>query len=303
LRVGGWVEIKEVEVAMKSKFYNNFKTAMLLGAMTGLILLAGHFIGGQTGVMIALGLAAVMNFVGFFFSDKIALASMQAKEVGPEHELYQITAKLVERAQMPMPRVYVSPQPAPNAFATGRNPKNAAVCATEGLLQMLNRNEIAGVMAHELAHVKHRDILIQSVAATIGAAISVLGYMFMFGGSNRDGEGGGNPIGGLLVLLLGPLAAGLIQAAISRSREFNADKAGAEICGNPMYLATALEKIHMAANRIPMDVNPAFNAMMIAEPKNVIQNMAKLFATHPPLEQRMMNLIGRESTGQVRYAM
>lgn len=289
---------------MMSKFYNNMKTGLLLAAMTGLILLCGAPFGTQ-GIMIALVLAAVMNFVGYFFSASIALASMQAKEVGPEHELYQITEKLAARANMPMPRVYVSPHAAPNAFATGRSPKHAAVCATEGLLQALNRNEIAGVMAHELAHVKHYDVLIQSVAATIGGAIGSLGYMFMFaGGSSSDDEDGGSPlamVGGLLVLLLGPIAAALIQMAISRSREFVADKEGAEICGDPMYLATALEKIHLLAARIPMQVNPAYNSMFIAEPKSLTSNVAGLFQTHPALEKRLMNLIGRERTGMFIY--
>ncbi len=280
-----------------SKFYNNVKTAMLLGLMTALILWIGSLLGGQRGVLMALILAAIMNFVGFFFSDKIALATMRAQEVGQDHELYRIVQELTTRAQLPMPRVYVSPTPAPNAFATGRGPHHAAVCATAGLLQMLDRNEIAGVMAHELAHVKHRDILIQSVAATIGGAISYLGYMFMFGGGGRDREGG-NPIAGLLVLLLGPLAAGLIQAAISRSREFNADKEGAELTGNPMDLATALEKIHHGASRIPLNVNPAFNSMFIAEPRNLMKGLANLFRTHPPLEQRLMNLIGQPTTGR-----
>ena len=286
---------------MMSKFYNNVKTALLLGMLSALILMIGS-IWGSTGVVIALVFAVIMNFVGYFFSDKIALASMQAQEVGPEHELYRLVEPMVKKAGMPMPRVYVAPTMAPNAFATGRNPKNAAVCATQGLLQMLDRNEVAGVMAHELAHVKHRDILIQSVAATIGAAISSLGYMFMFGGMNSsdDEDGGVHPLAGLLVLLVGPLAAGLIQAAISRSREFNADKEGGELCGSPVYLATALEKIHYGAQRVPMDVNPSFNSMFIAEPRNMMQSMANLFATHPPLEQRLMNLIGRESTGMFR---
>jgi heat shock protein HtpX len=281
-----------------SKFYNNVKTAGLLGLLTGLILWCGHLIGGQQGVTIALVIAAVMNFVSFFFSDKIALSAMRAQEVGPDHELYQITAQLAQRANLPMPRVYVSAEQAPNAFATGRSPRHSAVCATEGLLQMLDRDEVAGVMAHELAHVKHRDVLIQSVAVTIGAAISYLGYMFMFTGGNR--REGGHPLAGLLVLLLGPLAAGLIQAAISRSREYNADKAGAEFVGDPMPLATALEKIHVYANRIPMNVNPAFNSLFIAEPKNFIGGVAKLFSTHPPLEKRLANLIGRETTGMFR---
>ena len=281
------------------KFYNNFKTALLLGSLTALILWIGHLLGGPNGVVIALIFAAIMNFVGYFFSDKIALMAMRAQQVGPDHELYRIVEELVQRTNMPMPRVYISPTQAPNAFATGRNPKNAAVCATAGLMQVLDRNEIAGVMAHELAHVKHRDILIQSVAATIGGAISMVAYMFMFsGGSRREG---GHPIVALLVLLLGPLAAGLIQAAISRSREFAADTEGANICGNPLYLATALEKIHAMAKRIPMQVNPAFNSMFIAEPKNVIGGIANMFATHPPLEKRLMNLIGQETTGRFMY--
>lgn len=285
---------------MMSKFYNNVKTSLLLGSLTALVLFCGHLIGGKQGVFIALIMAAVMNLGAWFFSAKLALASMGAHEVGPDHPLYRITAQLAERANMPMPKVYVSPQMAPNAFATGRNPNNAAVCATEGLLQMLDPNEVAGVMAHELAHIKHRDILISSIAATIAGAISYLGYMMMFGGGSGDDEEGGSPLGplgGLLVLLLGPLAAGIIQMAISRAREFNADKAGAEICGNPMYLATALEKIHAMAHRIPLEVNPSYNAMMIAEPRNVMRSMANLFQTHPPLEARLMNLIGRESTG------
>ena len=286
---------------MMSTFYNNVKTVLLMGLLTGLILFIASFFG-QNAMIIALIMAAAMNFVAYFYSDKIALMSMQAQEVGPEHELHQIVEPLAARAGLPMPRVYVSPQMAPNAFATGRNPKNAAVCATEGLMQMLTRDEIAGVMAHELAHVKHRDILIQSVAVTLGAAISYLGYMFMFGGGrDEDGEPV-NPLAGLLVMILGPVAAGLIQAAISRSREYNADKIGGEICGNPMYLATALEKIHAGSQRIPMDVNPAFNSLFIAEPFNGMRSMANLFSTHPPIEKRLMNLIGREATGRLAYA-
>jgi heat shock protein HtpX len=283
-----------------SQFYNNVKTALLLGLLTGLILVIGSFFG-QQGLTIALIMAGVMNLVGYFFSDKIALATMRAQEVGPGDELYEIVQELMQRAGLPMPRVYVSPTAAPNAFATGRSPNHAAVCATEGLLRMLNRNEIMGVMGHELAHVKHRDILIQTVAATLGAAIGYLGYLFMWGGGSRN-RSEGNVLGGLLVILLSPLAASLIQAAISRSREFNADKEGAALAGDPMHLATALEKIHAAAHRIPLDVNPAFNAMFIAEPRNMFKSMANLFATHPPLEQRLVNLIGKESTGMFRHA-
>jgi heat shock protein HtpX len=282
---------------MNTKFHNNLKTALLLGLMTGLILFIGSFFG-QQGVIIAFVFAAMSNFIAFFFSDKIALATMRAEEVGPDHELYQIVQPIAQRAGLLIPRVYVSPAAAPNAFATGRNPTNAAVCATEGLLNMLNRDEIAGVMAHEPADVKHRDILITSVAATIAGAISMLGYFFWFGG----GDSRNSRNGGLLTLILGPIAAGLIQAAISRSREFNADKAGAEFLGDPMPLATALEKIHAAAGQIPLPVNPAMNGMFIAEPLNGFERAMSLFQTHPPLEARLRNLIGRESTGHLRYA-
>jgi heat shock protein HtpX len=284
-----------------NQFYNNLKTVVLLGLLTGLILAGGELIGGQQGLIYALIFAAVMNFAGYFFSDQIALASAGAQEVGPDHPLFGIVQRLAGRAGLPMPRVYVSPQQAPNAFATGRNPSHAAVCATQGLLEMLDENEIAGVLSHELAHVRHRDILITSIAATIAAAISYLGYMFMWGGGRNRDEGSG--VEGLLFLLLGPLAAVLIQAAISRSREFNADADGAQICGNPMWLATALEKIHYANSRIPMRTNPAFNAMYIAEPLNTMgANIASLFQTHPPLEARLVNLIGRPSTGMFRNA-
>jgi heat shock protein HtpX len=279
-----------------TKFYNNVKTVLFLGALTALILFIGHLMGGMEGMYIALIFAAVMNFVSFFFSDRIAVAMMRAKQVGPDHELHRIVQELAERANLPVPRVYISPTPAPNAFATGRSPKHSAVCATEGLMRMLNRNEIAGVMAHELAHIKHRDVLIQSVAVTIGAAISVLGYMMMFSGRRE----GGHPFAAILVLILGPIAAGLIQAAISRSREYNADTAGGEICGEPMYLASALEKIHNASRQIPMPVNPAFNSMFIIEPLNAVESFSQLFQTHPPLEKRLENLIGRRSTGRGR---
>lgn len=285
---------------MTSKLFNNMKTALFLGTLTGLILLAGHLIGGRTGVMWAVGIAGVTNFVAFFFSHKIALMSMGAYEVGPDHELYQITARLAQRAGLPMPKVYVAPTAAPNAFATGRSPKSAAVCATEGLLQILDKNEVAGVMAHELAHVKHRDTLITTIAATIGGAISYLGYMFMWGGSSDDEDR--NPLAGLLILILGPIAAGLIQAAISRSREYNADSEGAAIAGDPMYLASALEKLHLYSKQIPLQTNPAYNSMFIVEPLSPMQRVANLFSTHPPMEKRLMNLIGRETTGRYAYA-
>ena len=288
---------------MNGKIVNNFKTALFLGALTGLILFVGHLLGGPTGLVIALGFAAVTNFIAYFYSDKIALASMGAHEVGPDHELYQITVQLAQRAGMPMPRVYVAPTNAPNAFATGRNPQNAAVCATEGLLQILNRNEVAGVMAHELAHVKHRDILISSVAATIAGAISSLAYMAMwFGSSSDDEDGGSNPLVALLALIFAPIAALLIQAAISRSREYNADIEGAAIAGDPMHLASALEKLELYSKRIPLDANPAYSSMFIVQPLNPMRTLANLFSTHPPMEKRLANLIGRETTGMFRRA-
>jgi heat shock protein HtpX len=289
---------------MGSTALNHIKTVVLLSIMTGLILTAGYLIGGQTGVIIALVVAGISNVVGLFMSDKIAIAQMQAEEVGPEHELYRITERLAQKAGMPMPRVYVSPHAAPNAFATGRGPNNAAVCATAGLLQVLDKNEVAGVMAHELAHVKHRDILIQSVVATIAGAISFLGNMWMWSsifGSNDEEDSPLGAVGGLLLMIFGPIAAAIIQMAISRQREYAADTEGGRLAGDPMYLATALEKIHVGAARIPMQVNPAMNAMMIAEPHSFGERMANLFATHPRLEDRLVNLIGRESTGRRYY--
>ena len=283
---------------MSTQFYNNIKTAVLLAALTGIILVGGELIAGQRGLVIALILAAGMNFASYFYSDQIALASAGAEEVGPDHPLYGIVERLAQRAGLPMPRVYVSPQQAPNAFATGRDPQHAAVCATQGLLDMLDENEIAGVMSHELAHVLHRDILITSVAATIAGAISMFGYMFWWGGGRSDRRDAG--LESLLFLIVAPIAATLTQLAISRSREYNADAGGAQICGNPMYLATALEKIHYANKQIPMNVNPAFNSMYIAEPRNTMGTVAELFQSHPPLEKRLTNLIGRESTGMFR---
>jgi heat shock protein HtpX len=282
-----------------NQFYNNIKTALFLGLLTALIVAVGSCFGSE-GLMIALIMAVIMNVGGYFFSDKIAIASVGAVEVGPDHMLYPIVERLAQRAGLPMPRVYVSPMDAPNAFATGRNPQHAAVCATQGLLDRLRPHEIAGVMGHELAHVKHRDILIVSVASTIAGAISYLGYMLMWGGGSSNRRG--NDLEALLLIILGPIAAGLIQCAISRSREFNADTEGSQIAGDPMALATALEKLHIAAERIPMDVNPAMNSMFITEPRNLARSIGNLFQTHPPLEDRLENLIGRASTGRFRYA-
>lgn len=290
---------------MQSKLGNHLKTTLLLATMSGLILAVGGMLGGRGGLMIALVIALGMNVGSYFFSAKLALASMGAREVGPDHPLHRIVGDLVRRTSLPMPRVYVSPQPAPNAFATGRNPANSAVCATEGLLAMLNRDEVAGVMAHELAHVKHRDILISTIAAVMGTVISFVGNMVLWtgGGASRDDEEGGvNPIAAIAMALLAPMAATLIQMAISRQREYAADTEGAAICGDPMHLASALEKIHRGNDRIVTDAPPAMNALMIAEPRNAMRQFAGLFQTHPPLESRLMNLIGRESIGAARVA-
>jgi heat shock protein HtpX len=238
-----------------------------------------------------------MNFASYWFSDKIVLAMYRAKPVGPEHPLHQTVARLAQRAGLPMPKVYVIPDQSPNAFATGRNPSHAAVAATEGVLRLLDQREIEGVMAHELAHVKNRDILVSSVAATMAAAIMMVARMAQFaamfgGGSRDDREGGSNPIALLATVILAPIAAMLIQAAISRSREFGADRGGAEIAGTPYGLVDALKKLESASKRIPMDANPATAHMMIMKPFSV-HGVLSLFSTHPPTEARVRALLGQ----------
>jgi heat shock protein HtpX len=273
---------------------NTVKTTLLLGAMSGLLLLIGDLLGGRSGLYLALGFAVVMNFGSYWFSDKIVLAMYRAQPVGPGHPLYQLVERLSRRADLPMPKVYVIPDPSPNAFATGRNPDHAAVAATEGILQLLSEDELAGVIGHELAHVKHRDILISSVAATIAAAIMVLARMGMFfgGGRSDDREGGSNPIALLAMAILAPMAAMLIQMAISRSREFAADAGGAEIAGSPYGLVNALRKLEMGSKRLPLDANPATAHMFIVKPFTV-HGLLSLFSTHPATEQRVAALLGR----------
>jgi heat shock protein HtpX len=272
---------------------NTLKTTFLLATLSGLLLLIGDVAGGRSGLLVAFFFAAAMNFASYFWSDKIVLAMYRAKQVGPGHPLYTITERLVQRAGLPMPKVYVIPDMSPNAFATGRNPQHAAVAATEGILRLMDTSEIEGVMAHELAHVKHRDILISSVAATIAAAIMMASRFAMFfgGGRSDDREGGSNPVALLAMLILGPIAAMLIQAAISRSREFAADAGGAEIAGSPHGLASALRKLESASKQIPMDANPATAHMFIIKPFS-IHGMLSLFSTHPPTEQRIAALTG-----------
>ena len=277
---------------------NGLKTALLLGGLSGLLLVIGDVLGGANGLMIAFLFAAVMNLGSYWFSDKIVLRMYKAQEVGPGHRLYMMVERLARQAGLPMPKVYLIPDASPNAFATGRNPSHAAVAATAGIMEILSESELEGVIAHELAHVKHRDILISSVAATIAAAIMMVAhfarYAAIFGGygGSRDERGGGtNPIALIATIILAPLAAVLIQAAISRSREFAADAGGAEITGNPYGLADALRKIDAASKRVPLDANPATSHMFIIKPFSGAALMS-LFSTHPPTEARIQALLG-----------
>jgi heat shock protein HtpX len=273
---------------------NGLKTALLLGLLSGMLLLIGDLLGGQNGVVIAFVVAAVMNLGSYWFSDKIVLRMYRAQEVGPEHPLYRLTERLARQGGLPMPKVYLIPEASPNAFATGRNPDHAAVAATQGIMQVLSEHELEGVIAHELAHVKHRDILISSVAATIAAAIMMVArmamYAGMFGGGRDDREGSANPIAMLGMMILAPIAAMLIQAAISRSREFSADAGGARIAGTPYGLADALRKIDAVSRRVPLDANPATAHMFIVKPFSGAGLMS-LFSTHPPTEARIQALL------------
>jgi len=275
---------------------NAMKTTLLLALLTVLLVLIGGAIGGQGGMLIALVMAGVMNFVSYWFSDKIVLAMYGAREItesdGPE--FYGLVRQLANRAGLPMPRVYIIQSDTPNAFATGRNPEHAAVAATTGILRILNREELMGVMAHELSHVKHRDILISSIAATVAGAITYLAHMAqwaaVFGGGRDRDEGGGGLFGMLVMAIVAPLAALLIQMAISRSREYEADRGGAEISGNPLYLASALKKLETANRQIPMEeATPASAHMFIVNPLTG-GGIMSLFSTHPPMEERVRRL-------------
>ena len=274
---------------------NTVKTVVLLGVLSALLLAIGELLGGSNGLVIAFVLAVVMNFGSYWFSDKIVLRMYRAQPVGPEHPLSRIVARLSQQAGLPMPKVYIIPTLSPNAFATGRNPQHAAVAATEGIMRILDEREIEGVLAHELAHVKHRDILIGSVAATVAATIMMVARMAQYaaifgGGSSRDDNRGGNPFSLLLMVILAPLAAMLIQAAISRSREFAADAGGAAIAGSPYGLASALKKLELASKQVPLDANPATSHMFIVKPFSVA-GLLSIFSTHPPTEQRIQALL------------
>ena len=274
---------------------STLKTGLLLGALTALLLLFGGAAGGQSGVVIAFAIAIVMNVGSYWFSDKLVLRMYRAQEVGPEHPLTRIVARLAQKAGLPMPKCYVIPDMSPNAFATGRSPEHAAVAATEGILRLLPENELEGVIAHELSHVKHRDILISTVAATLAAAIMFLAYMArwgaLFAGGSSDDRRGPSPIALLAMAILAPFAALLIQMAVSRQREYAADRGGAALAGTPTGLANALRKIDSAAKQIPMeDATPATAHLFIMNPFTR-QGLMSLFQTHPPTEERIKALM------------
>jgi heat shock protein HtpX len=274
---------------------NTLKTTLLMALLTVLLVLAGGALGGESGMVIAFVFALLMNGLTYWFSDKIVLRMYGAQEIGPADfpELYRIVKDLTVRAKMPMPKLYLIPQEAPNAFATGRNENHAAVAVTQGILNILNNDELRGVLAHELSHVKNRDMLIGTIAATMAGAISMLANIaqwgLIFGGRGGDHREGGNPIAALAMIILAPLAAMLVQMAISRSREFGADATGAAVSGEPLSLANALRKLQRGVERTPMEANPATAHMFIVNPLTA-GGLMTLFSTHPPLEERVKRL-------------
>jgi heat shock protein HtpX len=275
---------------------NGFKTMLLMVTLTLMLVGIGAIFGGKSGMTIALIMAFGMNFVAYWFSDKIVLKMYRAQQVSEAEapELYSMVRRLAHRAELPMPKVYIIEEDQPNAFATGRNPQHGAVAVTTGIMRILSREELEGVMAHELAHIKHRDILVSTIAAAIAGSISYIAQMaqwsMLFGGHRDDDEGGSNPIAAIAMMIVGPIAAMLVQMAISRSREFGADEGGAKIAGNSMYLANALRKLEMAAQQIPMNrANPATSHMFIVNPLSG-GALLKLFSTHPPIEERIARL-------------
>jgi heat shock protein HtpX len=289
---------------------NTLRTTILLAVLTALLIWIGDMLGGRQGAIIALVLAGGMNFFSYWFSDKIVIKMYGGQEVTAQDdpELYGLVQDLAQRAGLPMPRVYVLPQDTPNAFATGRNAEHAAVAVTDGIRRILNKRELTGVLGHELTHVKNRDILVSTIAATLAGAISYLAQMaqwaMIFGGNrDRDEEGGGNIFGLIVMMIVAPIAAMLIQMAVSRSREYGADEGGAKITGDPLALASALKKLHMGAQNIPLEANNATaNAtahMFIVNPLTG-HGLASLFSTHPPMEERIARL--EAMAGKMGYA-
>lgn len=275
---------------------NIFKTMFLLTALTLLMMLLGHTLGGEQGMILAFGIACVMNFVAYWFSDQMVLSAYRAQPLSETDspEIYKIVRDLADQAKIPMPRIYLIPSSSPNAFATGRNPKNAVVAVTEGIITMLNREEMKAVLGHELGHVIHRDILISTITATLAGAITMFANMarwsLMFGGSRREGERSQNPIVLLLMVILVPIAATLIQLAVSRSREYHADETGARLCGNPLHLASALRRIESGAKLYGMrGADPSTAHLFIVNPLTG-KSFAQLFSTHPPVEERVARL-------------
>jgi len=284
---------------------NQLKTLLFLATLTALLLFVGQALGGRGGLLIALLFAGVMNFAAYWWSDKIVLRMYGAQEIDETQarELFTLVRQLAQRAQIPMPRVYIIPQETPNAFATGRNPQNAAVAVTEGILRLLDREELTGVLAHELGHVRNRDTLIMTAAATLAGALSHLANMAMWGallGGRSDDDEGGHPLAGLLGIIIAPLAATLIQMAISRSREFLADEQGARLSGNPLALASALRKLESWSQRIPMTAgSPATAHLFIVNPFSG-GGLVRLFSTHPSTEERIARLqaMARQGVGR-----
>ncbi|MFT4111266.1 zinc metalloprotease HtpX [Silvibacterium sp.] len=283
---------------------NTLKTAFLLTALTLLLVLLGEHFGGRNGMVLAFLLAAGMNFVSYFFSDRLALAMYRAQPVTREQlpRVFAVVEHMTQRIGLPMPKIYVIPSDSPNAFATGRNPQHASVAVTHGILNLLNDEELAGVLAHELGHVKNRDILTSSIAATLAGAVTMLARMGYwaslfggYGGGGRDRERGGGGLGALAMLILAPIAALLVQMAVSRSREYEADATGAKITGNPYALASALEKLDAYSKRLPMDASPSTAHLFIVAPVISARDLGNLFSTHPPIAKRIERLIGRPS--------
>ena len=274
---------------------NMFKTALLLAVLTAMLVIIGDAVGGRQGMLVAFVFALLMNFFSYWFSDKMVLAMYGARPIEEAQApgLYAIVRRLALRAQIPMPRVYMIASDSPNAFATGRNPEHAAVAVTEGVMRILDDEELEGVLAHELAHVANRDVLISTIAATLAGAITYLAHMAqwaaMFGGARRDDEEGGSPIAAILMAIVAPIAAMLVQLAVSRSREFQADASGARYAGRTWGLAKALEKLDMAAHQVPLPANPATAHLFIVNPLSG-QSFMRLFSTHPPIEERIARL-------------